>query len=110
MTILGLSLTKSITIMLFVAAFIGLIFSILGFMGKINNQKHYTGEGIFEEKTTPDKKERLISGFSSLCIALTSAIGGLKYLTGISIFGYISVVLLLVSVILFIVSEKQERN
>ena len=106
MTILGFSLTKIFTIMLFVIAFIGLIFSILGFKGK-NMNKTFSAD---EENRTPDKKERLLDGFSSLSMALTSAIGGLKYLTGISLFGYLSVVLLLVSLILFIVSGKQEKN
>lgn len=109
MTILGIPMEKSIVIVMLAFGLFSFIFSILSFMGKLNSKKHYTAEGITEEKITPDKKDNLTSGFLFLSLALTSTIGALKYLTDIAVLGYISVVLLLISLVLFIASEKQKK-
>ncbi len=107
MTILGIPLEKSIIIVLFASSLFALIFSIMSFMGKVNSIKSYTAEGITEEKTTPDKKENILSGIVFLSFSLTSFVGALKYLTNIKILGYIAIVLLLISFVLFIISEKK---
>ena len=57
-----------------------------------------------------DKKENILSGFVFLSFSLTSFVGAMKYLTNIAILGYIAVALLLISLILFIVSEKSRSN
>ena len=109
MTILGFPLEKSFIIVLLVSSLIAIIFSIMSFRGKVTGKKEYTPDGIIEENYIPDKKENLISGFLFLSFALTSFIGALKYLTNIVVFGYISIGLLLVSLVLFIVSEKNKK-
>ena len=88
MTILGIPLEKSIIIVLFASSLFALIFSIMSFMGKVNGIKNYTADGITEEKTTPDKKENILSGFVFLSFSLTSFVGAMKYLTNIAILGY----------------------
>lgn len=110
MTILGIPMEKSIIIILFASSLFALIFSIMSFMGKVNGIKNYTADGITEEKTTPDKKENILSGFVFLSFSLTSFVGAMKYLTNIAILGYIAVALLLISLILFIISEKSRSN
>ena len=109
MTILGIPMEKSIVIVMLVFGAFSFIFSILSFMGKLNSKKNYTADGITEEKTTPDKKENVVSGFLFLSFSITSIVGALKYLTSIAILGYISVGFLLVSLVLFILSEKQKN-
>ncbi|MBO5066612.1 MAG: hypothetical protein J6D06_10890 [Clostridia bacterium] len=110
MTILGIPLSKSIVIVMLVVAVFSFIFSIMSFMGKLRGKKKYTPDGVIKEDSTPDKKDNLTSGFLFLSLALTSAIGALKYLTNIAVFGYVAVALLLVSLVLLIVSEKGKNE
>ena len=100
---------KYMVIILFVIAAISLIGSILSFMGKLNEKKRYTAEGVIKEDGTPDKKQNIISGFLFLSLSLTSFVNGLRYLTNIAIFGYIGIPLLLISLVMIIISFKNER-
>ncbi len=100
---------KYMVIILFVIAAISLIGSILSFMGKLNEKKRYTAEGVIKEDGIPDKMQNIISGFLFLSLSLTSLTNALRYLTNNAVFGYIGIPLLLISLVMIIISVKKEK-
>lgn len=108
MSIIGFK-AEYMVIIQFIFATLSLIGSILSFMGKLNDKKRYTAEGVINEPGTPDKKQNLISGFLFLSLSLTSLTNALRYLTNNAVFGYISIPFLLISLVMIIISFKSEK-
>lgn len=104
MSLFGPESKTLMIILLFVFGAFSLVFGILSFMGKVVDKS----KDPDEEPEVPTKKDNILKGSVFICLTALSVINAIRYITNISVFGYISVPLLIATLVLFIVSGKKK--
>lgn len=104
MSLFGAESKTLMIVLLFVFGAFSLVFGILSFMGKVVDKN----KDPDEEPEVPTKKDNILKGSVFMCLAIVSVVNAIRYITNISVLTYISFPLLIITLVLFIVSEKKK--